>query len=95
MLRSCLNTTYLIHICDDHCELSKVIYHVAKLEVLCLLVAKNIVQRDGATTLWFLEHLKVSAPYLQKLGWSVIDHYFAILSDNFSICSKPRTYNHT
>lgn len=74
MLRSCLNTKYLINICDDHHELNKVIYHVAKLEVLCLLVAKKAVQRDEVTTLQFLEQFEVSAPYLQKLGWNIVDH---------------------
>lgn len=51
MLRSCLNTKYLINICDDH--------HVAKMEVLCLLVAKKAVQRDELTTLSFLSILKL------------------------------------
>lgn len=74
MLRSCLNTKYLINICDDHHELNKVIYHVAKLEVLCLLVAKKAVQRDEVTTLQFLEQFEVSAPYLQKLGWNIVGH---------------------
>lgn len=31
-------------------------------------------QRDEVTTLRFLEHFEVSAPYLQKLGWNVVGH---------------------